>query len=276
LSRRRSDALCDRHIIERWRSPSNMRGSTGLSRGVPSRRMVATRRTPRAMSRSCAMSASPAASRWRSFHLTVHRLPRNHRRRTRCCHALNVPLHGHGTPRPGSADRRYGLLCCPPGRQCALGSTLLCVVKDQRRGAGTPVMGHSWGHALLGPVRSGVGGGDRTASRGRRVVPRTPQLFVAVEREGMGPQPDLVDHHRTHRDGVPARPRPLRLEPLGHCPRLVDQLGHAAGEVVNLRQELGTYASVWHPGTGCPAPGRASGSGHCRIPLLSRLLSQRR
>jgi hypothetical protein len=31
----------------------------------------------------------------------------------------------------------------------------------------------------------------------------------------MSTQPDLVDHHRRHRDRVPARPGPLRLELLG-------------------------------------------------------------
>ena len=45
-----------------------------------------------------------------------------------------------------------------------LRSTLLCVVKDQRRGAGIPVMGHV-GHALIRPMRSGAGGGDGTAGR---------------------------------------------------------------------------------------------------------------
>ena len=43
-------------------------------------------------------------------------------------------------------------------------TTLLCVVKDQRRGAGTPVMGHV-GHALIRPVRSDAGGGDGAAGR---------------------------------------------------------------------------------------------------------------
>jgi len=43
-------------------------------------------------------------------------------------------------------------------------ATLLCVVKDQRRGAGRPVMGHV-GHALIRPMRSGGGGGEGTAGR---------------------------------------------------------------------------------------------------------------
>jgi hypothetical protein len=51
-----------------------------------------------------------------------------------------------------------------------------------------------------------------------------------VERAGVGPQPDLVDHHRTHSDGVAARPGPLRLELLGHLPHLGDQFGRAATE----------------------------------------------
>jgi hypothetical protein len=33
------------------------------------------------------------------------------------------------------------------------------------------------------------------------------------------------------------------LELLGHCPHLGEQLGHAAGDVVDPGQELGTYAS---------------------------------
>jgi hypothetical protein len=38
----------------------------------------------------------------------------------------------------------------------------------------------------------------------------------------MGPQADLVDHHRRHRDRVPARPSPLRLELFGHLADFVE------------------------------------------------------
>jgi hypothetical protein len=60
-------------------------------------------------------------------------------------------------------------------------------------------------------------------------VPGTPQLFVAVERSGVGPQADLVEHHRRHRDGVPARPRPLGC-----------QLLPGFGDLVELKAEQPT------------------------------------
>jgi hypothetical protein len=46
-----------------------------------------------------------------------------------------------------------------------------------------------------------------------------------VERPGMGPQTDLIEHHRHHRDRVAARPGPLRVKLLGHLPHLLEQLG---------------------------------------------------
>jgi hypothetical protein len=41
----------------------------------------------------------------------------------------------------------------------------------------------------------------------------------------MGPQTDLIEHHRHHRDRVAARPGPLRVKLLGHLPHLLEQLG---------------------------------------------------
>jgi hypothetical protein len=53
------------------------------------------------------------------------------------------------------------------------------------------------------------------------------------------------------------------LELLGHCPHLGEQLGHAAGDVVDPGQELGTYASVWHRNlaSGVPGAGRVDRCG---------------
>jgi hypothetical protein len=62
---------------------------------------------------------------------------------------------------------RLGVLCCPSARRWALGSTLLCVVKDQRRGAGIPVMGH------VGTLLLGQCGPARVAVTGRQVDRRT-------------------------------------------------------------------------------------------------------
>jgi len=61
----------------------------------------------------------------------------------------------------------HGVLRCPPGTRGGRGSTLLCVVKDQRRGAGTPVMGH------VGTLLLGQCGPARVAVRGRQVDRRT-------------------------------------------------------------------------------------------------------
>jgi hypothetical protein len=48
----------------------------------------------------------------------------------------------------------------------------------------------------------------RTAS-GPDIRSRSPRsLARLVERSGVGPQPDLVDHHRRHRDGVPGTTGP--------------------------------------------------------------------
>jgi hypothetical protein len=63
-----------------------------------------------------------------------------------------------------------------------------------------------------------------------------PLLPGFIEGTGVGPQPDLVDHHRRHRDGVSARPRPLRVELFGHYAYLLEELGHAAGDVVDPGQ----------------------------------------
>jgi hypothetical protein len=46
-----------------------------------------------------------------------------------------------------------------------------------------------------------------------------------VERARMRQWPDLVDHHRRHRDGVPARPGRLTLEVFGRRPDLDKELG---------------------------------------------------
>jgi hypothetical protein len=59
-SRRRSEAFIERHIIESHRSPSQISGSTGLLRGDPSARIVATSTTSGASSRSRPSSARRA------------------------------------------------------------------------------------------------------------------------------------------------------------------------------------------------------------------------
>jgi hypothetical protein len=60
-------------------------------------------------------------------------------------------------------------------------------------------------------------------------------VLPLVQRWGVGPQPDLVDHHRTHGDGVAARPGPLRVELLGHRPRFLEVSDHPVDEFVDLR-----------------------------------------
>jgi hypothetical protein len=69
-----------------------------------------------------------------------------------------------------------------------------------------------------------------------------------VERPGVGPQADLVDHHRRHRDGVAARPRPLWRPLSGHALDLVEELGRAGRDLVDLSRQQVTYIRVWHPG----------------------------
>jgi hypothetical protein len=83
----------------------------------------------------------------------------------------------------------------------------------------------------------------KQGDRPRRVASPTgagayPLLPGFVEGTGVGPQPDLVDHHRRHRDGVPARPRPLRVELFGHCAYLLE--GSAMRPVMSS-----TLASSW-------------------------------
>jgi hypothetical protein len=46
----------------------------------------------------------------------------------------------------------------------------------------------------------------------------------------VGPQTDLVHHHRRHRDGVTARPRSLRVELFGHLAHLRYQVGELGGQ----------------------------------------------
>jgi hypothetical protein len=84
--------------------------------------------------------------------------------------------------------------------------------------------------------------GRYPASRGRIRTSR----FGFVDGSGVGPQADLVDHHRAHRDGVPARPG--RLELLGHCPNRVEFARHLGGDLIDSGKEHPAYASVWHPG----------------------------
>jgi hypothetical protein len=56
--------------------------------------------------------------------------------------------------------------------------------------------------------------GNRGAVRSGSLPTRrrsTHLLVGVVERAGVGPQADLVDHHARRRDGVPAQPGPIRL-----------------------------------------------------------------
>jgi hypothetical protein len=81
----------------------------------------------------------------------------------------------------------------------------------------------------------------------------------------VGPQTNLVDHHRTHCDGVPTGSGPLGLDLLGHLPHLGDQIGHLGREVVDVGYEhvafgsgMETWSSVSGPGQLVPAPGALS------------------
>jgi hypothetical protein len=66
-SRARSAALADCHSIDSHRSSSMMKGSTGLSLGVPSRRIVAARTTP-GFSRCCRPTSASFGWRRSSSH----------------------------------------------------------------------------------------------------------------------------------------------------------------------------------------------------------------
>jgi hypothetical protein len=64
-----------------------------------------------------------------------------------------------------------------------------------------------------GPLESTGKPGDRPLTVVTRTAAGTyASLSGWVERSGVGPQADLVDHHRRHRDGVPATAGPFRVE----------------------------------------------------------------
>jgi hypothetical protein len=91
--------------------------------------------------------------------------------------------------------------------------------------------------------------GRGTARSGARYPVTAPTNALRsgfVEGPDVGPRPDLVDHHRRHRDGVPARPRPLRLKLLGHGPNLLEEVGGLGDELVDLGDEHVAYRGIWH------------------------------
>jgi hypothetical protein len=82
-------------------------------------------------------------------------------------------------------------------------------------------------HAIGIPGRGAAPGPGRSRGRGRHVyepVYRSGggiEAATLIERAGVGPETDLVDHHARHGDGVAARPGPLRV---GSADRQVEVL----------------------------------------------------
>jgi hypothetical protein len=104
------------------------------------------------------------------------------------------------------------------------------------------------GDAEPPPTRRGRGAAGERRRSGVRNVATLDQW------SGVGPQPDLVDHHRVHGDGVAARPVPLRV---GSADQQVEVLlvGALAVRPLECAAELRDRGEVFVQERGGSSPG---------------------
>jgi hypothetical protein len=94
-------------------------------------------------------------------------------------------------------------------------------------------------------------------------------LFGLVERAGVGPQPDLVDHHRRHRDGVPAAAGPFGCQLLAGFGDLGELEGEEPTVFVDARQQQLVDCGFCRFGGNLPR-GQTVGTTSVRNPAVPR------